>query len=158
MGVYQKAYSSYDKTILQLGGRRMCPRKSSAKVYTQRRQKGREANRRFDVKQINPTYSPFRLQHLVLTQTQRLLEEYRYNEMANVTSTLNGGGLDSLASITKIALLPENYLSLTTATNKLVYAKQWCLPDSLLPMKQNCMMSSSFGRYRSCQGQRSSLL
>ena len=126
--MYQKAYSSYDKTILQLGGRRMCPRKSSAKVYTQvsliivlgvstlttiylcrqRRQKGREANRRFDVKQINPTYSPFRLQHLVLTQTQRLLEEYRYNEMANVTSTLNGGGLDSLASITKIALLPEN--------------------------------------------------
>lgn len=94
------------KPILQLGGKEALPEE----VFREDREdkKGVKRTRDCDIIPINPTYFPFGLQHLVLTQTHRLLEECCYNEMGNVTSFLNGGGLVSLASLAKIALLPEN--------------------------------------------------
>jgi hypothetical protein len=42
-------------------------------------QKGPEATRDCHIIPTNPTYLLSRLQHLILTQTQRLIEECRYN-------------------------------------------------------------------------------
>jgi hypothetical protein len=89
----QRPYSRWERE------RRLCPRKSSAKVLTQishtillevhadsvllvaDREESKDVPRRTrdcDIIPTNPTHLLFRLQHLILTQTQRLLEECCY--------------------------------------------------------------------------------
>ncbi|KAF8853500.1 hypothetical protein BDZ45DRAFT_76595 [Acephala macrosclerotiorum] len=64
--------------VLQVGGKEAGPKEAICGD----REKGKnvlERERDCDIIPTNPTYLPSRLQHLVLTQTQRLLEECCYN-------------------------------------------------------------------------------
>ncbi|KAH8663700.1 hypothetical protein BGZ60DRAFT_432828 [Tricladium varicosporioides] len=82
VGAHQKAYPSHDKThrghTSSGEGKAAVPKE----VFHEDREKNKQGLKRTrdcDIISTNPTYLPFRLQHLVLTQTQRLLEECCYN-------------------------------------------------------------------------------
>ncbi|KAF4631565.1 hypothetical protein G7Y89_g6566 [Cudoniella acicularis] len=78
-----RATTKPTRAILQVGeGKEAVPKEA----FREDREKSNEVPRHTrdcNIIPTNPTYLPFRLQHLILTQTQRLLEECCYNFAEN---------------------------------------------------------------------------
>ncbi|KAH6675970.1 hypothetical protein B0J14DRAFT_561664 [Halenospora varia] len=115
VGAHRKAYSSYDKTHrarLHVGeGQEAVPKE----VFREYREKGLKRTRDCDIIPTNPTYLPFRLQHLILTQTQRLLEECCYKKWFPSMLEANGWEAPEAVELTEWWKTLSKYHIPTTA-------------------------------------------